>query len=43
LYERLIKTTMSPKRAVSLVGGVLHTLGVKVDGVVTRKPVLVCV
>lgn len=43
LYERLIKTTMSPKRAVSMVGEVLHTLGVKVDGIVTRKPVLVCV
>jgi len=43
LYERLIKSTISPQKAVRLVGEVLEHLGTKVDGIVTRKPVLVCV
>lgn len=43
LYERLIKSTMSPQKAVRLVAEVLDRMGVKVDGVVTRKPILVCV
>ena len=43
LYERLLNSTMSPQRAVKVVGEVLDLMGVKVHGVVTRKPVMVCV
>lgn len=43
LYERLINTTCTPQKAVTLVSEAMAHLGVKVAGVVTRKPVLVCV
>jgi len=43
LYERLINTTCSPQTAVRLVSEAMKCLGTKVAGIVTRKPVLVCV
>jgi len=43
LYERLINTTCTPQTAVRLVSDAMKCLGAKVAGIVTRKPVLVCV
>jgi hypothetical protein len=43
LYERLINSPNTPQTAVRLVTEALALLGAKVPGVVTRKPVLVCV
>lgn len=43
LYERLVNSSMTPQHAVRLVGEALQCLGTRVDTVVTRAPVLVCV
>jgi len=44
LYEILLsKPATSPKRAVETVANALKMLDVKVEGFITRKPVLVCV
>lgn len=43
LYERLVNTTCSPQAAVRLVSEAMRCLGTKVAGIITRKPVLVCV
>jgi len=43
LYERLINTSMHPRKAVELAGEILDRMGVRLEGIITRKPVLVCV
>lgn len=43
LYERLINSSMHPRKAVELVGEILDQMGARLEGVITRKPVLVCV
>jgi hypothetical protein len=43
IYDRLVNTRLSPQAAVGKIAGALDGLGVRVDDVVTRKPVVVCV
>jgi hypothetical protein len=42
LYDRLISTNTSPRKAVELANAALALMGTKVEDTITRKPVLVC-
>jgi len=43
LYHQLIRTTLTPQRAVEKVNEAMQTLDTRMQAPITRKPVLVCV